>query len=142
MPNQPTVLFLCTGNSCRSQMAEGLARHFLGDRLRPFSAGVLKTMVDPLAIEVMAELGIDISNHYSKTIAELPNQDFDLVVTLCDHAKETCPYFPGKVIHVGFPDPPSLSAKIFPREKRLPIYRKVRDQIKDFVLNQLPRQVF
>ncbi|SDN95574.1 protein tyrosine phosphatase [Desulfonauticus submarinus] len=129
------VLFLCTGNSCRSQMAEGFARHLLNKCIEPYSAGVLKHVVDPFAIKVMQEEGIDISNHFSKTIDELKNKKFDYIITLCDHAKETCPYFPGKTIHYSFPDPPSLSAQTQNIEEALTIYRDVRDRIKLFVLS-------
>lgn len=132
-----TILFLCTGNSCRSQMAEGWARHLKSDVIEPYSAGIEKHGLNPLAVKVMAEAGIDISGQQSKTVDELPLQQFDYVVTLCGHANETCPYFPGKKIHQGFDDPPKLAAGATNEEEALAHYRRVRDQIRDFVL-ELP----
>ena len=129
------VLFLCTGNSCRSQMAEGWARHLLSDQIEVASAGVIKHGVDPKAIKVMAEAGVDISGQESKTIDELPDQSFNAVITLCDAANESCPFFPGQVIrlHQGFDDPPSLARNAPDEEGALQIYRRVRDKIKEFV---------
>ena len=129
------VLFLCTGNSCRSQMAEGWARHLLSDQIEAASAGVIKHGVDPKAIKVMAEAGVDISGQESKTIDELPDQSFNAVITLCDAANESCPFFPGQVIrlHQGFDDPPSLARNAPDEEGALQIYRRVRDKIKEFV---------
>ena len=140
--NKKKVLFLCTGNSCRSQMAEGWARHLLSERIEVVSAGVVKHGVDPKAIKVMAEVGVDISGQESKTIDELPDQSFDVVITLCDAANESCPFFPGPVIrlHQGFDDPPMLTKGIKDEEKALPVYRQVRDEIRDFVLN-LPERI-
>src|SRR5262245_9239994 len=105
------VLFLCTGNSCRSQMAEGWARHLKGDILEPYSAGLLKHGLNPHAVKVMAEAGVDISKHYSKKPEELSAIQFDYVVTVCSHADEYCPVFQGqaKILHIGFDDPPSLT---------------------------------
>ncbi len=102
------VLFLCTGNSCRSQMAEGWARHLAGDAIEPYSAGIEAKGLDPLMVQVMEEAGVSMASNRSKTVEELEDQEFDYVITLCDHARETCPCFPGKakVIHHGFPDPP------------------------------------
>jgi arsenate reductase len=136
------VLFLCTGNSCRSQMAEGWTRHLLSDQIEAASAGVIKHGVDPRAIKVMAEAGVDISGQESKAIDELPDQNFDAVITLCDAANESCPFFPGQVIrlHQGFDDPPLLTKGIKDEEKALQIYRRVRDEIRDFVLN-LPERI-
>jgi arsenate reductase len=136
------VLFLCTGNSCRSQMAEGWTRHLLSDQVEAASAGVIKHGVDPRAIKVMAEAGVDISGQESKVIDELPDQNFDAVITLCDAANESCPFFPGQVIrlHQGFDDPPLLTKGIKDEEKALQIYRRVRDEIRDFVLN-LPERI-
>jgi arsenate reductase len=136
------VLFLCTGNSCRSQMAEGWTRHLLSDQVEAASAGVIKHGVDPRAIKVMAEAGVDISGQESKIIDELPDQNFDAVITLCDAANESCPFFPGQVIrlHQGFDDPPLLTKGIKDEEKALQIYRRVRDEIRDFVLN-LPERI-
>jgi len=127
------ILFLCTGNSCRSQMAEGWARHLKGDLIEAYSAGIEKHGVNPLAVKVMAEAGVDISAQRSKTVDELPERDFDFVVTLCDHAAESCPFFPGKTVHRSFPDPPRLAAKAKSEEEALVFYRQVRDLIRQFV---------
>ncbi|GAB4196869.1 MAG: arsenate reductase ArsC [Phycisphaeraceae bacterium] len=129
------VLFLCTGNSCRSQMAEGWARHLKADVIEPYSAGIEKHGLNPNAVKVMAEAGVDISNHQSKTLDELKDVDFDYVVTVCGHAHETCPMFPGnaKVVHVGFDDPPRLAAQESDPDKALDHYRRVRDEIKAFI---------
>ncbi|PLY03976.1 MAG: arsenate reductase [Desulfuromonas sp.] len=137
---RPRLLFLCTGNSCRSQMAEGLCRHFCGDRIEAFSAGTEKHGLNPLAVAAMAEIGIDISGHQSKTLDDLAGVDLDYVVTVCASAHETCPVFPGRatVIHRGFDDPPKLAADAANREEALVHYRRVRDEIKDYILN-LPR---
>ena len=135
-------LFLCTGNSCRSQMAEGWARHLLNDQIEAASAGVIKHGVDPRVIRVMAEAGVDISGQTSKTIDELPTLHFDAVITLCDAANESCPFFPGQVIclHQGFDDPPLLTKGITKEEKALQVYRRVRDEIKQFV-RELPERI-
>jgi len=129
------VLFLCTGNSCRSQMAEGWARHLKGDVLEPFSAGIETHGMNPHAVKVMAEAGVDISMHYSKTLAELGPVEFDYVVTVCGHADENCPVFPAKtrVVHVGFEDPPKLTNDFPDGEAKLAVYRRVRDEIRRFV---------
>ncbi len=125
------VLVLCTGNSCRSQMAEGFLKHF-DSTLDVFSAGTNPaTQINPYAVEVMNELGIDISSQYPKDVSLFLNDEFDYVITVCDNAKETCPTFLGKVknrLHIGFEDPAEAKGT---REEVLPIYRKVRDQIKD-----------
>ena len=123
------ILFLCTHNSCRSQMAEGLVNHYLGDRFSAFSAGTVATRVNPLAIQVLAELGIDISRHYSKTLAEFTGQQFDHVITLCGSANEQCPLFFGGVqrVHIGFDDPSQRSGS---PEEVLPEFRRVRDEIR------------
>ncbi|MFP4145657.1 MAG: arsenate reductase ArsC [Phycisphaeraceae bacterium] len=130
-----TVLFLCTGNACRSQMAEGWARHLKGDALEPYSAGIEKHGLNPNAVKVMAEAGVDIAGHTSKTLGDLAGVRFDYVVTVCGHAHETCPRFPGeaKVVHVGFDDPPKLAAGETDPEKALDHYRRVRDEIRDFI---------
>ena len=130
-----TVLFLCTGNSCRSQMAEGWARHLKGDAMDPYSAGIEKHGLNPRAVKVMAEAGVDIAGHASKTLDDLSGTRFDYVVTVCSHAHETCPMFPGeaKVVHVGFDDPPRLAAGETDPDKALAHYRRVRDKIRDFV---------
>jgi arsenate reductase (thioredoxin) len=128
-------LFLCTGNSCRSQMAEGWARHLKGDVIEPYSAGIEKHGLNPHAVKVMAEAGVDITGHASKTLDDLDGVAFDYVVTVCGHAHETCPMFPGdaKVIHVGFDDPPRLAADETDPDKALGHYRRVRDEIRAFV---------
>ncbi|MEW6428000.1 MAG: arsenate reductase ArsC [Thermodesulfobacteriota bacterium] len=131
---KPKVLFLCTGNSCRSQMAEGWARHLRGEVIESFSAGIEKHGMNPRAVQVMAEAGIDISGQYSKTVDELPHASFEYVVTLCGHANETCPYFPGRKIHKGFDDPPKLAVGAKNEEEALAPYRRVRDEIRAFVL--------
>ena len=129
------ILFLCTGNSCRSQMAEGWARHLKADVIEAYSAGIEKHGMNPHAIKVMAEAGVDITGQYSKTVTELGSVEFDYVVTVCGHANEHCPLFPGKatVVHVGFDDPPKLSAHLPDGEAKLAIYRRVRDQIRAFI---------
>ena len=129
------VLFLCTGNSCRSQMAEGWARHLKADVMEPYSAGIEKHGLNPHAVKVMAEAGVDITGQRSKTVAELGPMEFDYVVTVCGHANQDCPLFPGKakVVHVGFDDPPKLSAGLPDGEPKLAIYRPVRDQIRAFI---------
>ena len=128
------LLFLCTGNSCRSQMAEGWARHLHGDRLEVFSAGTRPGRVDPRAIAAMGECGVDISGHRSKHIDELLGAGLDWVVTVCGHADENCPVLPGstKRIHVGFDDPPRLAAGAASDEEAIVHYRRVRDEIRAF----------
>ena len=135
MPAKPSILFLCTGNSCRSQMAEGWARHLRGEALEPCSAGIEKHGLNPHAVRVMAEAGVDISHHQSKTLDDLRDIRFDYVVTVCGHAHETCPVFPGgaKVVHVGFDDPPKLAAGESDPDKALSHYRRVRAEIRRFV---------
>jgi arsenate reductase len=129
------VLFLCTGNSCRSQMAEGWARHLKGDQIEAHSAGIAAHGLNPDAVRVMAEAGVDISGQRSKRIDELGNANFDYVVTVCAHANDSCPVFPGKakVVHVGFDDPPRLAAGAKTEDERLAPYRRVRDEIRAFV---------
>lgn len=130
-----TVLFLCTGNSCRSQMAEGLARHLKGDQIRPVSAGIEKHGLNPLAVKVMQEVGLDISGHHSKTLDEINIAEIDYVITVCSNAHETCPVFPGsaKVLHKGFDDPPRLARDAAGEPEALPHYRRVRDEIRAYV---------
>lgn len=128
-----TILFLCTGNSCRSQMAEGWARHLQNDRIEAYSAGIVKHGMNPFAVQAMAETGVDISDQQPKTIEELPLKAFDWVITLCGHANETCPLFPGRKVHRGFDDPPQLSADANTDEERMAPYRRVRDEIRDFI---------
>ena len=129
------ILFLCTGNSCRSQMAEGWARALKGDVIEPYSAGIEKHGINERAVRVMAEAGVDISGQQSRLVSELPVQDFDYVVTVCDHAHESCPLFPGtaRVVHRGFDDPPRLAAAAASEEEALEHYRRVRDEIRAFV---------
>ena len=131
-----SVLFLCTGNSCRSQMAEGLCRRFRGDVFEAYSAGIEKHGLNPLAVKVMREIGIDISAQRSKTIDDLDNAQFDYVVTVCGYASEHCPFFPAgtKVIHRGFDDPPKLAEGAANEEEALIHYRRVRDEIRDYIL--------
>lgn len=135
MSKKTKVLFLCTGNSCRSQMAEGWARQLRGDEITPFSAGIETHGLNPLAVRVMAEAGVDISGQHSKLVTDLQEQEFDLVITVCGHADENCPFFPGptRVVHHGFDDPPKLAAGAASEEKGLSHYRRVRDEIRDFV---------
>jgi arsenate reductase len=122
-----TVLFLCSHNSCRSQIAEGLLNTYYKDSYQAFSAGVVPSMVNPYAIEVMKEIGIDMSSQYSKSIEEFKDSKFDVVVTVCDNVKEACPFFPGKkIIHKSFEDPASFSGSI---EDTLKEFRKIRDKL-------------
>ncbi|NTV11520.1 MAG: arsenate reductase ArsC [Zoogloea sp.] len=129
------ILFLCTGNSCRSQMAEGWARALKGDVVEAYSAGIETHGLNPNAVKVMAEAGVDISGHRSKNVDTLLNVPFDYVVTVCGHANENCPFFPGsaKVVHVGFDDPPALARQAEGEEAKLECYRRVRDEIRTFV---------
>lgn len=138
---KPRVLFLCTGNSCRSQMAEGWARHLKGDRVEAYSAGVEPHGMNPLAVRVMREAGVDITGQRSKHVDELRDAPLDLVVTVCGHAHETCPVFPGKtkVVHVGFDDPPQLAKGAASDEEALGHYRRVRDEIRAFIEERLER---
>ncbi len=129
------MLFLCTGNSCRSQMAEGWTRQLKGGQIEPYSAGIETHGLNWDAVRVMAEAGVDISGHRSKLVSELRGVDLDYVVTVCDDAHESCPLFPGKakVVHVGFDDPPRLAAGAKTEDERLAPYRRVRDEIRSFV---------
>ena len=135
MPQKCNLLFLCTGNSCRSQMAEGFARALKADSIEPYSAGVNPHRLDPRAVTVMAEAGVDISAQRSKHVDELKDVPLDYVVTVCDQAHESCPIFPGKtrVIHVGFDDPLKLARDARSEDEALAHYRRVRDEIKAFV---------
>jgi arsenate reductase len=135
MKNKLKILFLCTGNSCRSQMAEGWAKKLRSDDIEAFSAGVKPKKIDPRAVKAMAEAGVDISGQGSKDVKDLMHVPFDYVITLCGHAHETCPLFPGKtkVIHHGFDDPPRLAATAKTDEEAMMHYRRVRDEIRDFV---------
>ncbi len=132
---QLKILFLCTGNSCRSQMAEGWARHLKSDSIEAYSAGIETHGLNPNAVRVMAEAGVDISQQQSQNVTELLDIPFDWVVTVCNNAHETCPVFPGKtrVVHVGFDDPPRLARSARTEEEALSHYRRVRDEIRAFV---------
>jgi arsenate reductase len=129
------ILFLCTGNSCRSQMAEGWARRLKADSIEAYSAGIETHGLNPSAVKVMAEAGVDISKAVSKNVRDLMHIPFDYVITVCGHADETCPAFPGSVkkVHVGFDDPPKLAQGARSEEEALGHYRRVRDEIRAFV---------
>jgi arsenate reductase len=129
------ILFLCTGNSCRSQMAEGWARALRGSELDAYSAGVEPHGMNARAVKVMAEAGVDISRHHSKHLDELKDVPLDYVITVCGRAHESCPVFPGhtRVIHVGFDDPPALAKTARTEEEALGHYRRVRDEIRGFI---------
>ncbi len=129
------ILYLCTGNSCRSQMAEGWTNHLRGDEFEAVSAGVAPKGVEPRAVMVMAEAGVDISGQGSKDVEQFIGGDWDWVVTLCDNANEACPFFPGNVrrVHRGFDDPPRLARGADDEEQALAHYRRVRDEIKAMV---------
>ncbi len=129
------VLFLCTGNSCRSQMAEGWARQLKSNLIEPYSAGIEIHGLNSDAVKVMAEVGVDISSYRSKHVSELMDIPFDYVVTVCGHANENCPIFPGsaKIIHVGFDDPPKLARDKQTENEKLDCYRRVRDEIRTFI---------
>jgi arsenate reductase len=134
------VLFLCTENACRSQMAEGLVNHYLAGQVTACSAGVTPKEVNPRAIRVMAELGIDISRHRSKSVSEFKGRQFDLVITVCDSAREQCPFFPGasEMLHVSFPDPgraQGTDAEI------MAVFRRVRDEMREKLLPLLEEKV-
>ncbi len=139
MGQKLNLLFLCTGNSCRSQMAEGWARKLKSDRLNAYSAGIETHGLNPNAVKVMAEVGVDITEHRSQQIDAFAEVPLDVVVTVCSHAHETCPIFPGdaRVVHVGFEDPPKMARALATQgaseEKQLDCYRKVRDEIRAFV---------
>jgi arsenate reductase (thioredoxin) len=129
------ILYLCTGNSCRSQMAEGWTRRLKSDAIDAYSAGVEPHGIDPRAVKVMAEVGVDISGQASKHLDTLHAIEFDYVITLCDQANESCPVFFGKTkrVHMGFDDPPKLAANTSTEEEAMAQYRRVRDEIKSFV---------
>ena len=129
------LLFLCTGNSCRSQMAEAWTRHLKNDTIEVYSAGVAPSGLDKNAVKVMAEKNIDISNHKSKNIHDYTDIDFDYIITVCGHAHETCPvvFSKSKIIHKGFDDPPQMAQKLTDKEKKLNCYRKIRDEIYEYV---------
>jgi len=129
------ILFLCTGNSCRSQMAEGWARALKPGTIETYSAGTSPHGLNPLAVRAMAEAGIDISTHQSKHADSLRTIPLDFVITVCDSAHESCPIFPGhaRVMHRGFDDPPRLAAAARTDEEAMPHYRRVRDEIRRFI---------
>jgi arsenate reductase (thioredoxin) len=133
------VLFLCTGNSCRSQMAEGWTRHLHSSKIDAYSAGVEPQELSASAVKVMAEAGVDISKQRAKHIRDVGRVNFDYVITVCDQARERCPFFAGgvKSIHMGFEDPPHLARNAKTEAETLKHYRRVRDEIKLFV-QQLP----
>jgi arsenate reductase len=135
MAGKLKILFLCTGNSCRSQMAEGWTNHLRSGDIDAVSAGTETHGLNPYAVRVMAEAGVDISGARSKNVREFLETKFDYVVTVCDNARETCPFFPGagKVVHVGFDDPPAIAETIEDEEEKLAVYRRVRDEIRRFV---------
>src|SRR5688500_9349452 len=135
MADKTKVMFLCTGNSCRSQMAEGWARALRGDLIDAYSAGVEPHGMNPRAVKAMAEVGVDITGQHSKHVDEVKDVPFDYVITVCDHAHETCHLFPGKtkVVHGGFDDPPRLAKDARKDEDAMPHYRRVRDEIKTFI---------
>ena len=134
--DKKNILFLCTGNSCRSQMAEGWLRHLKGDQFNVYSAGIKTHGLNPNAVKVMAEAGVDISGQQSQLLSEFDDQSLDYVFTVCGHAHESCPVFHGdtQVIHVGFEDPPKMAAMFDDEESQLDCYRKVRNEIRDFVV--------
>jgi len=139
MNDRLKLLFLCTGNSCRSQMAEGWTRHLKGDIVDAYSAGIETHGLNPHAVKVMAEAGVDITHQRSENIKDFADQKLDVVVTVCGHAHETCPVFSAdcRVVHFGFEDPPKMARKLAEggasEEDQMNCYRKVRDEIKAFV---------
>ena len=134
------VLFLCTGNSCRSQMAEGWARALKGEVIDAYSAGTHPKALDPMAIRVMADVGIDLATQQPKSLDAVQHLPFDYVITVCSDAHETCPVFPGRtrIVHRGFDDPPRLAATANNPQESLGHYVRVRDEIKAFI-EQLPQ---
>lgn len=136
------LLFLCTGNSCRSQMAEGWAKHLKSDTIDAYSAGIETHGLNPNAVKVMQEAGVDITGHQSTTVADLGEISFDVVVTVCGHADENCPVFLGapKVVHHGFDDPPKLAKEAATEKEAFDHYRRVRDEIRAYI-ESLPEAV-
>lgn len=130
--NRKTVLFICTHNSARSQMAEAFLNALYGDHYTAYSAGIHPSKVNPFAVQVTAEIGVDISENRSKSIEEFRDMNFDYVVTVCDHAKETCPFFPGRenFLHKGFEDPSSITGT---EDEILARVREIRDEIKKWI---------
>ena len=131
-PQKKSVLFICTHNAARSQMAEAILNKLYGDRYTAFSAGTDPTQIDPLVIKVMREIGVDVSNHRSKGLSLFKNSNMDYVITLCDQARESCPYFPGGIehLHKGFSDPSELKGKT---EDVINGYRRIRDEIQNWI---------
>ena len=129
------ILFLCTGNSCRSQMAETWTRYVKAGVIEPYSAGTQPKWIDPRAVKAMAEVGIDISGYKSKSVLDLPDMEFDYVITFCDDAQQACPFFPAKtaVIHHGFEDPPRLAEGARNEEEAMTHYRRIRDEIRAYI---------
>lgn len=142
MKNRKNILILCTGNSARSQMAEGLLKHITKSEYDVYSAGTKPSTVRPEAIKVLAEIGIDIKNNRSKSVDEFTNIKMDYVLTVCDNAKETCPYFPAKtkVIHHSFDDPPGIGE--VDEETMLKIFRQVRDEIEKYLKQAVEKKIF
>ena len=142
MGDKLKILFLCTGNSCRSQMAEGWARHLKGKVIEPYSAGMVAHGLNPRAVLVMKEAGVDISQHTSKEVGSLMSISFDHVIIVCSHAEKSCPVFSSKtqIAHVNFDDPPSLSEFAQSEEEALSHFRRVRDEIRAFVETLPPEQ--
>jgi arsenate reductase len=140
MEKKIKILYLCTGNSCRSQMAEGWTRHLKSNQIEAFSAGIETHGLNPHMIEVMDEAGVDVSNQKSENIRDFAEHDLDVVITVCGHAHETCPVFPAncKVVHTGFPDPPKMAKELAEKgateKEQLDCYRSVRDKIKKYIL--------
>lgn len=142
MIQKKKILVLCTGNSARSQMAEGILKHITNSKYDVYSAGTKPSIVRPEAIKVLAEIGIDISQNRSKSVEEFLNENIDYVLTVCDNAKETCPYFPAKtkVIHHSFDDPPAIGEA--DKETTLAVFRRVRDEIQKYLQQALEQKVF
>jgi arsenate reductase (thioredoxin) len=139
MLNKKKVLFLCTGNSCRSQIAEGFLRHLASEDFEAFSAGTKPSRLNPLAVKVMEEKGVDISGQYSQSIDEFLNESLDYIITVCDHAKETCPVFPGTAerIHWSFRDPADAKGS---EEEKMTVFREIRDSIEKNIKNFIKKQ--
>jgi arsenate reductase len=135
MTTKKRILYVCTGNSCRSQMAEAWTNKLKGDLFEAYSAGIEPKPVDPRAVKAMAEAGVDMSAQQAKNIGSLRDIEFDYVVTLCDTARESCPFFPAKtrLVHRGFDDPPTITENTDNEEAAMVQYRRVRDEIRAFV---------
>ena len=140
-PARKKILFICTHNSARSHIAEGFVNALYADRYSAFSAGTEPSAVSPYAVRVMQEIRIDLSDHRSKSVDEFLDQDLDYVVTVCDHAKEACPFFPGgrKALHKGFQDPASVAGT---EDEKLSLFRRVRDEIRDWVEKSFGNEIF